>query len=164
MLYRLVERLGGVCFNILNVLLAGNLPPFGSVCIVVEEQGRYLALKRPTGKIVFPSGFMRWREHPAETAQREGREETGLELRIGDMFSLYSNPSSRFNRMSTLILCYSGEVVDGELRSSVEGHPVWLDEFEMRNGLDSMYQKILDDYLHYRRGYAEQKVPEGESL
>ncbi len=57
-LYRIVRKLAGISFNILNVVLVGNLPPLGSICVVVEDRGRYLLLQRPEGSLVFPGGIM----------------------------------------------------------------------------------------------------------
>ena len=38
LLYDLLKRGVSLCFNTLNVLLGGNLPPFGSAAVIVEEQ------------------------------------------------------------------------------------------------------------------------------
>ncbi|HVB73074.1 MAG TPA: NUDIX hydrolase [Ktedonobacteraceae bacterium] len=154
-LYRIFLGFVPLCFNSLNMLLVGNLPPLGCACVIVEDQGRFLLLKRPRSRIwngfVFPGGFMRWREYPAETAQREFREETGLEVRLLNTTGTYVDKSTRFNRMSTLTIAFAGEVVGGTLRSGgVEGRPCWLDEFETRALLGDHYTNMLDDYLVYR--------------
>ncbi len=150
-LYRVVRKLAGISFNILNLVLAGNLPPLGSICIVVEEQERYLLLQRPGGDLVFPGGFIRWREHPAQTALREFQEETGLQVRLQHSIGWYSNVSTRFDRISSLTLVYCGEVTGGEMRGSVEGEPYWVDESELRGMLESRYGGILDEYLEHRK-------------
>ncbi len=150
-LYRIVRKLASISFNILNVVLVGNLPPLGSICIVVEDQGRYLLLQRPEGSLVFPGGFMRWREHPAQTAQREFQEETGLQVQLQHIIGYYSNVSTRFDRISSLTLVYCGEVTGGEMRGSVEGQPCWKDGSEMRSMLDFRYVSLLDDYLEHRK-------------
>jgi 8-oxo-dGTP diphosphatase len=150
-LYRIVRKLASISFNILNVVLVGNLPPLGSICIVVEDQGRYLLLQRPEGSLVFPGGFMRWREHPTQTAQREFQEETGLQVQLQHIIGCYSNVSTRFDRMSTLILVYCGEVTGGEMRGSVEGQPCWKDGSDLRSMLDFRYASLLDDYLEHRK-------------
>lgn len=118
--------------------------------MIVEDQGRYLVIQRPEGKIVFPSGFMRWREHPIQTVRREGKEETGLELRVGEVVGYSSVVSSHFSRMSALTLIYEAEVVGGQLRGSVEGEPCWLDELELRSKLDGQQRNMLERYLRYR--------------
>jgi ADP-ribose pyrophosphatase YjhB (NUDIX family) len=149
-LYRVLAKLVAIFFNLLNILLAGNLPPLGSVCMIVEDEGRYLVLQRPEGKIVFPSGFMRWREHPTQTVRREGKEETGLDLRAGEVVGYSSVVSSHFSRMSSLTLIYEAEVIGGELRGSIEGEPCWLDESELRGRMDAQSRQMVDRYLHYR--------------
>src|SRR5215470_1462768 len=150
-LYRIVRKLASISFNILNVVLVGNLPPLGSICIVVEDQGRYLLLQRPEGSLVFPGGFMRWREHPMQTAQREFQEETGLQVRLQHSIGWHSNVSTRFDRISSLTLIYCGEVSGGEMRGSIEGHPYWVGESKLRDMLESRYGSILDDYLEHRK-------------
>ena len=150
-LYRVLGWLVPVSFNILNGILAGNLPPFGSSCAIVEDQGRFLLVKRPGGGLVFPGGFMRWREHPAETAQRECREETGLEVQMLDTIGTYATTSARIDLMSSLMVVFTGEVIGGALRGSIEGHPCWLNEADMRKGLDEHCTRILEDYFAYRQ-------------
>src|SRR5438874_6462158 len=117
----MLKDLVGVFFNILNLLLAGNLPPFGSVSIVIKNQDSYLVIERPEGGFVFPGGFMRWSEHPVQTAQRECMEETGLKLEVKELIGCSSTTSSRFTRMSTLTVIYYAEVVAGKLKKSIEG-------------------------------------------
>ena len=138
-------------FNLLNVILAGNLPPLGSSCVIVEEQGRFLLVRLPQGGLVFPGGFMRWREYPAETAQRECREETGLEVQLLDTIGTYASTSTRVNRISSLTVVFVGEVVGGAMRSSIEGRPCWLNEADMLKRLERHYLNIFEDYVAYRQ-------------
>ncbi len=153
MLYSLLKHLVGICFNLLNFVLAGNLPPFGCVTVIVEEQGRYLLIQRPRGKLTFPSGFIRWREMPAEAAQRECEEETGLRLQINDpedMIGCYGHVGRHIDTMSSLTVLYCGRVIGGRLRKSIEGQPYWLSEEEMLGKLEKRCEPILEDYLRYR--------------
>ena len=150
-LFRLVQELTPICFNLLNVLLMGNLPPLGNACVIVEDQGRFLLLRRPVGLIVFPGGFIRWREYPEGAALREVREETGLEVRLLDTIGVYAKKSSSPRHLSTLTVAFTGEVVGGSLKSSVEGRPCWMDEAEMRQRLEPGFRGILDDYDTYRK-------------
>ena len=150
LLYRLLKRLVGICFNILNILLAGNLPPLGCVCIVAVDQDKILAVERPEGGCVFPGGFMRWREHPLQTAERECIEETGLRPRVTGLVGCSSNITDSFSRMSTLTVIYHAEVIDGEMKSSIEGHPRWLDVDELQKRLQHKQTGILEHYLRYR--------------
>lgn len=149
LLYRMLKGLVGIFFNILNLLLAGNLPPFGCVSIVVKDQGSYLVIERPEGGFVFPGGFMRWREHPVQTAQRECMEETGLKLKVKELIGCSSTTSSGFTRMSTLTVIYYAEVVAGELKNSIEGQVGWHDEAELLEGLQVHQRGILVHFLQY---------------
>jgi len=150
LLYRMFKRLVGVCFNILNLLLAGNLPPLGSVCVIVEDQDRYLVVERAGGSFVFPGGFMRWRENPLQTALRECEEETGLRLKVNGLIGCSSNSSENFTRMSSLTVIYQAEVIGGELKRSIEGQPRWIDESELRMRVYKKQRGILDHFLRYR--------------
>lgn len=150
LLYRMFKRLVGVCFNILNLLLGGNLPPFGSVCVIVEDQDKYLVVERRQGSLVFPGGFIRWRENPVQTALRECEEETGLRLRVNGLLGCASNISENFTRMSSLSIIYEAEVIGGELKCSIEGRPCWVDESELRKRIYTKQRSILDHFLRYR--------------
>ena len=157
LLYRVFKRLVGVCFNVLNLLLAGNLPPFGSVCVVVEDQGKYLVVERAEGSLVFPGGFMRWRESPVQTIQRECEEETGMHLQVKGLIGCSSTVSENFSRMSTLTVIYQADVVGGELKSSIEGRPSWQDGAELLHRLQQQQKGILEHFLRYREQREQMK-------
>ena len=157
LLYRMFKRLVGVCFNILNLLLAGNLPPLGSVCVIVEDQDRYLVVERAGGSFVFPGGFMRWREHPTQTAIRELKEETGLRVKLHHVVACYSKTSRSFGRMSTLMLVFCAEVNGGEMRGSVEGQPFWIEESDLLEMPDFCYKYMLNDYREHRKRHDSQE-------
>jgi ADP-ribose pyrophosphatase YjhB (NUDIX family) len=149
-LYAILKRLVALGFNILNFCLKGNLPPFGCATVIVEEQDRYLVIERPDGEPVFPGGFVHWNEHPSQAALREGREETGFELQIGDALGYYSVVSSEIGHMSTLNITYVAHIISGTLRSSIEGPAHWLDEQTLRATMNEYYLSMLNDYLAYR--------------
>ena len=150
LLYRMLKRAVSVCFNLLNLLLAGNLPPFGCVCVIVEDGDKYLVVQRPEGGYVFPGGFMRWREHPIQTAQRECEEETGLRLKVNNLISCSSTISNNVARMSTLTVIYQAEVVGGELRNSIEGRPCWQDKTNLQKLIHPLQKGTLEHFLQYR--------------
>lgn len=147
--YRWLGRIAGGSFNLLNVFLRGNLPPFGNVCLVVREGERYLLLVRENGHVSLPGGFMRWRERPEETAVRECAEETGLQIRVLDLIECVSCPAGSSLRMSTLTLVYSAEIAGGSMRRALEGRPGWFTEAEVRQSLDAHYLRFFDGYLRY---------------
>jgi ADP-ribose pyrophosphatase YjhB (NUDIX family) len=150
-LYTLLTKLVAIFFNLLNVLLAGNLPPFGCVCVIVEDHNKYLVIERSAGGYVFPGGFMRWREHPRQTVVREGREETGHQLEVGELIGYSSTATRHFTLMSTLTLIFRAEIVGGELKSSIEGKPCWRSPEELTYLLLER-QKVVLEHLHTRPG------------
>lgn len=154
-LYNLLGKTAGGFFNVLNLLLGGNLPPFGSVCVVVKEEDRYLVLEQSNGKTIFPGGFMRWREDPLETARRECEEETGLQVRVLDMIDCFSCPAISHLQMSTLTLVYSAKIVGGSLRQAIEGRPCWFSETEAQRSLDPRHRLFFENYLRYYHQRAE---------
>jgi len=145
--YRTLKKMVGIFFHTLNLLMGGNLPPLGSVCLVVEEDQRYLVVERDTSEYVFPGGFMRWQEQPTETARRECKEETGLDFQPGNLIGYQASTSERIN---TLTVIFAGQVSGGPLRPSMEGKPAWLHEDKLREKLGSTYVEIFDEYLRYR--------------
>ena len=150
MLNRLLKNLCVLAVNFLNLLLGGSLPPFVCVCVIVEEQGRFLVVESARERFAFPGGFVRWHEGPAQAARREGKEETGLLLRVNDVIGYYSSPATRFRSTSTLNIVFSAEVVCGVLRGSHEGRPRWLDESELRAKMEPLSRRMLDDYHHHQ--------------
>ncbi len=150
MLYDLLKMVVSVCFNLLNKLLGGGLPPFGSVAVIVQQDDRYLMVELPRGRLVFPGGFMKWDETPEQAAQREGKEETGLNLHISYLIKVYPRPTTSLFRMSNICFVYYAEVAGGKLRKSIEGKPQWLTEEEIRARFGEHTLGVLDDYLQYR--------------
>lgn len=147
--YRSLGLIAAASFNLFNLLLKGNLPPFGSACVIVREGERYLLLVRSDGTAGLPGGFMRWHEDPVETALRECKEETGLIVRLLDQVGCFSRPARSWHRMSTLTVLYSAEISGGRLRQALEGRPDWFLEAEARQLLDQHYQPLFEEYLRY---------------
>jgi ADP-ribose pyrophosphatase YjhB (NUDIX family) len=150
MLYQAVKRLAGIFFNFLNFLLGGNLPPFGSVGMIVEKEHRFLVLEQQNGTVAFPGGFMRWSEHPEQTVIREGKEETGLQLRPIHIIGHYPKITKSIYCMSVITMVYHAEVISGELRKSIEGQPCWIHEGDLRDKLAPFHLAMFQDYLRYR--------------
>jgi ADP-ribose pyrophosphatase YjhB (NUDIX family) len=149
MLYELLKMCVSVLFNMLNVLFGGKLPPFGSAAVIVREEDRYLVIALPRGRIAFPGGFMHWRENPEQTARRESKEETGLDVKVDGLVGFYSCASSSWLNMSNLSFVYQAHIVGGQLRNNIEGRPLWMTEDELRRRLDRHTLGILDDFLRY---------------
>jgi 8-oxo-dGTP pyrophosphatase MutT (NUDIX family) len=163
MLYQLSKLIAGICFNIINIFLGGNLPPFTCVSVIVKEERGYLAVRRNNGDSVFPGGFVRWREHPEDAARREGKEETGYEISIGEMVGYQIYVSKRWDMMSALNLIYSGEIENGIIHhGSMEGKPYWLAEEDVSQRLAPSAQDVLKEYLHHQEQCKQLKTIKDE--
>src|SRR5512140_2733069 len=61
---------------------------------IIVQDDSILMVKRAhpprIGWWCFPAGFMEWNEHPTQTAVREVEEETGLKIRIKELFNVYT--------------------------------------------------------------------------
>lgn len=158
MLYDLLKKGVSIFFNLFNKLLGGKLPPFGSACVIVENNDHYLVIELPHNRVVFPGGFMNWRETPQQAAEREGREETGLILHADDLIGYYPSVSDKITNMSTISFVYHAEIVSGALQMNIEGRPRWIHEHALRPLLSPHSQRILDDYLKYRMQRVEKFV------
>ncbi|GCE11174.1 NUDIX hydrolase [Tengunoibacter tsumagoiensis] len=156
MLYDLLKYCVSLFFNCINLLLGGRLPPFGTAAVIVEQDEQYLVILLPRGRIVFPGGFMNWREHPREAAMREGLEETGLQLQADHLIGCYSRANTSLFNMSTISFVYHARIVGGRLRKSVEGQPLWLKEEELQRRMDKSSLQLLADYHRYRQITQEQ--------
>jgi ADP-ribose pyrophosphatase YjhB (NUDIX family) len=151
MLYQWLKFSTSIFFNLFNKLIGGNLPPFGSAVVLVTQNDKYLVVELPNRRIVFPGGFMTWREKPWETAEREGREETGFQVHTSELIGVYTSASRRMTEMSNLCFIYAAQIVGGEIKRSPEGQPLWLSEAELRQRMRPDLLGILDDYLGVAR-------------
>ncbi len=75
-----------------------------------------------------PAGFMEWEEHPSETAVREIREETGLEIELTEFFEVYSGDDDP--RTNALLILYLARVVGGKLIAGDDASDAQFFSFE----------------------------------
>ena len=63
---------------------------------ILDERGRLLLVRRGRppfeGSWGLPGGFLEWKERTEECCARETLEETGLEVRVGELLGVYSAP------------------------------------------------------------------------
>lgn len=80
-----------------------------SVCLVERR------FPPKQGQWTLPTGFVEWAEDVQETAVRETREETGLEVRLTRLFAVHSGilPPDR----PVLVVFYEAEEIGGELQA-----------------------------------------------
>ena len=125
--------------------------PLVGVGVVVIDQGRILLVRRGgevrTGFWAVPGGKARWGEPLAETARREVKEETGLDVELGSVIWVGDGmdddqpPDHHF-----ALIDFAARVVGGTLQAAddaAEARFVPLDEARSLQLTPSMYE-LLD--------------------
>jgi ADP-ribose pyrophosphatase YjhB (NUDIX family) len=116
---RLVCQECGFIFYINPKVAAGAL---------IEDEGRVVLVRRAVeprvGYWALPSGFTEYGETVEETAIRECREETGLEVELDGLLGVYSVQSNFYGHL--ILILYSAHVVGGELTAGDDASEVGL--------------------------------------
>ncbi|MFG3638785.1 NUDIX hydrolase [Micromonospora sp. NPDC047762] len=122
-----------------------NAPKPNSIVVAVtvfvqDEQGRVLLIQRTdNGLWALPGGAQDFGEYIAETAVRETREETGVEVEVADMVGIYSNPNhvveySDGEVRQQFSICLKGRYLGGAPTTSDESSAVqWVARDELGN-------------------------------
>jgi len=94
--------------------------PVPAAGAIIVENDRVLLVKRAhTPKVnwwCIPAGFMEWKEHPSDTAVREIKEETGLDIRLTSFFDVYTGYDDP--RVNAVLMLYQAEIVGGAMHAS----------------------------------------------
>lgn len=100
-------------------------PNVGGRAAVVDDEDRVLVVQRAgDGSWCLPAGFSDPGETPAETAVRETKEETGLDVEAVDLLDVYARDADAANPHGFVGLAYHCEVVGGERATSHETEDV----------------------------------------
>lgn len=91
--------------------------PKVAAAVLIEEDGRVLLVRRAhepyRGLWTLPAGFINGGENPAEAAERECLEETGLSVRVKRVLDIISG--REHERGADFIIIYLAEIISGEL-------------------------------------------------
>jgi ADP-ribose pyrophosphatase YjhB (NUDIX family) len=93
------------------------LTPATVTCVLAESDGRILFVLRKyepgAGKWCLPAGFVEAGEQPEESAVREVKEETGLDVEIEGVYDTWATDEDP--RTPVVSIAYTARVVGGEL-------------------------------------------------
>lgn len=133
--------------------------PLPTVDIIIELKGGIVLIERknPPHGWAIPGGFLDWGETVEACAIREAREETGLSVRLEQMFYVYSHPARdpRHHTVTTVFI------------AKADGRPVAADDakaagvFTVGNlpgPLAFDHGQILKDFFRYRSGEAKSDI------
>ncbi len=100
--------------------------PKVAAAVMVERDGRVLLTKRVNepyqGFWTLPAGFVNAREDPAQAAERECQEETGLLVHVTTLLDLISGREHEHG--ADILLVYQAEVTGGALRAGDDASEV----------------------------------------
>ena len=127
--------------------------------IVETAPGEVLLVERGVAPLgwAFPGGEINHDESPDQAAAREVEEETGLKVRIEEIFHVY--PFFGQNGLMTgATYVYRATVIGGAFKPGSDARTVNSFPFSFIPVLISAHEEILKDYLHHRQ-YGERPEP-----
>ena len=123
-------------------------PTPAAAVILFNEDDKILLIKRKyepqRGYWSLPAGFLEYNETAEQTAIRETKEETNLNIRLSELFGVYSSFDEPQKHI--LVIIYRGEIIDGDLKlgdDAVEVKYFSLDDLTYDIAF-SCHRKILD--------------------
>lgn len=143
-----------------NAPAPNSVVPAANV-IVINDDGAILIIKRTDNSHhALPGGGLDLGEHITQTAVRETKEETGLDVEITGLVGIYSNPRHLIEYTSNgevrqeFCVVFTARPVGGELATSLEASEVsWVAPTEL-SGL-TMHPSTRQRIEHLREGRPE---------
>ncbi|KYH26975.1 ADP-ribose pyrophosphatase [Halalkalicoccus paucihalophilus] len=123
-------------------------PKTGAKAVVTDDEGRLLVMKRVDDRRwCLPSGYTEPGESPEETAIRETREETGLDVRVADLVGVYYRPPGRYGPHDFVGIAYRCERGGGDLSLSHEGLDLAYRPVEAITDWHADHERVARDAL-----------------
>jgi 8-oxo-dGTP diphosphatase len=134
--------------------------PLATVDVIIEAGGGIVLVRRrnPPAGWALPGGFVDPGETVAQAARREAREETGLDVELGELLGVYSDPKRDPRGIFTISTAFIG---------SANGQPVGGDDAAEARvfSLDGLppdivfdHSTIIADYRRLRAGLGRPPV------
>lgn len=127
-----------------------------TTAVVTDEAGRIVLVKRVDNQLwALPGGGIELGESIEDTAVREVKEETGLDVEVTGLIGIYTNPNhvieySNGEVRQQFSLCYTTRLIGGELHYDAESTDIaWvtadqLDDHPMHPSMRLRVQHYLD--------------------
>ncbi len=135
---------------------ANSLVPGASAIVVNDDREILLHRRSDNSRWALPSGTMDIGERIADTAVRETREETGLDVEVTRLVGIYSDPGHVFayddgEVRQQFSICFACQVVGGRLQTTDEAlevgffAPDELDELDMHPSIRLRIKHYLEN-------------------
>jgi len=117
---------------------------------IIVKDGKVLLIERDDGLgRALPGGMVEYGETTEDALKRELREETGLEVEVGELFGVYSDPD-RDKRWHIITVAYVCRPKGGKLRAGDDAKSVGWVELENVGKLAFDHNQIIADFLSAR--------------
>ncbi len=125
--------------------------PLPTVDVIVDISGRIVLVKRKNPPLLWalPGGFIDYGESAEDAADREIREETGLEITDLKQFHCYSKPK-RDPRFHTLTVVFTARSTGTPVAGDDAAGAGLFDTDNLPRPLAFDHEEILKDYLQNR--------------
>ena len=123
--------------------------PKVAAAVLATQDDRILLVRRVNepfrGLWTLPAGFVNGGEDPAQAAQRECLEETGLRVRVTRLYDIVSG--REHERGADFVIVYQAEVLGGEMRPDDDVDAVeWFDKVHLPPLAFLATQKVLQSF------------------
>ena len=129
--------------------------PTPATAVILFKDNKILLVKRKyepqQGYWSLPAGFLEYDETAEQTAIRETKEETNLDIKLTALFGVYTSFDDP--RVHVLLVVYRGEILSGELKPGDDAEEVKyysLDKLPAKIAF-SCHRKILDKLISEKK-------------
>ncbi len=126
--------------------------PYPTADVIVDIDGKVVLIRRnnPPEGWAIPGGFIDYGESAEDAAEREIREETGLEITDLRQFRVYSHPG-RDPRFHTITVVFTAKSTGVPVAGDDAGEARLFGQDELPEPLAFDHADILDDYFRSRK-------------
>ena len=126
--------------------------PTPAIAVILIDSDRVLLVKRKfpprEGYWSLPAGFIEYHEKAEETALREIKEETNLNIKLNDIYGIFSVFDN--HKHHVLLIVYWGEIINGDLSPGDDALEAQFYSFDKlpQDIAFSTHRSILNDLKH----------------